>query len=74
MQVGTPKVFVSHGVHDGVLPVSCSRSRCVPTLKRMGLDPYYIEFDGPHAVPLGIALTALKWMVDGPNQTGSAIG
>jgi len=48
---GTPKVFISHGVHDEVLPIGpCSR-RIVPALEKAGYDVEYQEFDGGHLVP-----------------------
>jgi len=47
----TPRVFISHGVHDEVLPIDpCSR-RIVPALRRAGYDVDYHEFDGGHFVP-----------------------
>jgi phospholipase/carboxylesterase len=47
----TPKVFVSHGIRDEVLPIDpCSR-RIVPALQRAGYDVEYREFDGGHVVP-----------------------
>ena len=50
-QADTPRIFVSHGVHDEVLPIDpCSR-RLVPLLKRAGYPVDYREFDGGHAVP-----------------------
>jgi phospholipase/carboxylesterase len=48
---GSPKIFVSHGVDDRVLPIDpCSR-RLVPALQRAGYDVDYHEFDGGHVVP-----------------------
>lgn len=47
----TPRIFVSHGIHDEVLPIDpCSR-RIVPALRRAGYDVEYHEFDGGHGVP-----------------------
>jgi phospholipase/carboxylesterase len=47
----TPKIFVSHGIHDEVLPIGpCSR-RIVPALEKAGYDVEYREFDGGHVVP-----------------------
>jgi phospholipase/carboxylesterase len=47
----TPRIFISHGVHDEVLPIApCSR-RIVPALRRAGYDVDYHEFDGGHVVP-----------------------
>jgi phospholipase/carboxylesterase len=58
---GKPRIYVSHGTRDTVLPIdSCSR-RLVPRLKGAGYDVRYHEFDGPHTVPEGIAREALDW-------------
>ena len=60
-QVGSPRIFVSHGTRDGWLPIeSCSR-RVVPRLKGAGYEVSYREFDGPHVVPLGIGREAAGW-------------
>ncbi|MDP9396940.1 MAG: phospholipase [Actinomycetota bacterium] len=60
---GSPRIFVSHGVHDAVLPIDrCSR-RLVPALQRAGYDVTYREFDGPHVVPPEIADEAVGWLV-----------
>jgi phospholipase/carboxylesterase len=49
--VGRPRVYVSHGTADRVLPIDrCSR-RLVPELQRAGYDVTYEEFDGGHVVP-----------------------
>ena len=58
---GSPRLFVSHGVHDNVLPIDrCSR-RIVPQLEREGYEVRYHEFDGPHTVPESAAREALEW-------------
>jgi phospholipase/carboxylesterase len=60
-QVGSPRIFVSHGTHDGWLPIdSCSR-RIVPQLERAGYEVRYHEFEGGHVVPSGIAREAASW-------------
>jgi predicted esterase len=59
---GRPQVFVSHGVHDGVLPIDeCSR-RIVPQLEDGGYDVTYTEFDGGHRVPWAVAGRAAEWL------------
>jgi len=62
---GRPRVFVSHGVHDPVLPIErCSR-RLVPGLRQAGYDVTYEEFDGGHVVTPAIARRALRWLDSG---------
>jgi phospholipase/carboxylesterase len=58
---GSPRLFISHGTGDQVLPVEpCSR-RLVPPLRRDGYAVRYREFDGPHTVPPAIAREAVEW-------------
>jgi phospholipase/carboxylesterase len=62
---GRPRVFVSHGIGDPVLPVdACSRT-IVPRLRRSGLEVEYLEFDGGHTVPSELAAAALRWFLPG---------
>jgi len=57
-----PRLFISHGTRDQILPIDqCSR-RIVPLLERERYDVEYREFDGPHAVPPNIAKDAVAWM------------
>jgi predicted esterase len=57
-----PKMFVSHGTRDQILPIDqCSR-RIVPELQRARYEVQYREFDGPHTVPPDIAKEAISWM------------
>jgi predicted esterase len=49
-RTGTPRVFVTHGTRDAVLPVACSR-RIVPALRQAGYDVSYREFEGGHELP-----------------------
>lgn len=62
---GKPRVFVSHGTRDDVLPIDrCSRV-LVPRLRRFGYDVTYVEFEGSHTVPPDIAARALSWWLSG---------
>ncbi len=62
-QEGRPRLYVSHGTRDAVLPIErCSR-RLVPQLQRGGYDVTYREFDGPHTVPPEIAAEAQAWFL-----------
>jgi phospholipase/carboxylesterase len=61
VQRGNPRVFISHGANDTVLPIDkCSR-RIVPQLKRAGYEVSYREFEGGHSVPSDIAQEAAHW-------------
>jgi len=59
--VGKPRVFVSHGRQDTVLPVQNSREDIVPGLRSDGYDVTYVEFDGGHQVPAAVGDSALDW-------------
>ena len=60
-QVGEPRLFISHGTRDSVLPIDpCSR-KIVPQVRGAGYDVVYREFDGPHTIPPAIIDSALEW-------------
>jgi len=60
---GRPRIFISHGRKDDILPIeNCSR-RIVPALEDAGYGVTDKEFDGPHTVPEAIAQDAFKWFV-----------
>ena len=62
-----PRLFISHGTRDQILPIDqCSR-RIVPQLERARYAVQYREFDGPHAVPPDIAKAAIAWMSAAPS-------
>jgi predicted esterase len=60
-QVGRPRIFVSHGTRDAVLPIDVCSRRIVPQLEKASYDVTYIEFDGPHTAPPRVARQALDW-------------
>ncbi|WP_197094565.1 alpha/beta hydrolase [Microvirga massiliensis] len=58
-QDGQPRIFISHGINDQVLPVDrCSR-RLAPVLRKRGYSLDYREFDGGHTVPLEMVSAAI---------------
>ncbi|MDQ4094517.1 MAG: hypothetical protein M3143_14345 [Actinomycetota bacterium] len=68
VQHGTPRLFISHGTNDKVLPVNdCSR-RIVPRLEQAGYPVTYVEFDGPHTVPAEVVEQAGSWLAAAPSQ------
>jgi phospholipase/carboxylesterase len=58
---GAPRIFVSHGVRDRVLPIDACSRRLVPRLRAAGYDIEYHELDAAHAVPAAIARAAVAW-------------
>jgi phospholipase/carboxylesterase len=58
---GSPRIFVSHGRHDKVLPIDLCSRRIVPRLGRAGYDVQYREFDGGHTISPETALEAVGW-------------
>jgi phospholipase/carboxylesterase len=59
---GSPRIFVSHGTGDEILPIQNTSRRLVPLLKRSGYDVLYREFDGPHTIPPPVTTAAFKWL------------
>ena len=60
---GKPRVFVSHGRQDGVLPIDGASRKIVPGLRSSGYDVTYVEFDGGHTVPSAVSDQAVTWML-----------
>ncbi len=57
---GRPRVFVSHGTDDPILPIDrCSRV-IVPGLRTRGYDVTFREFPGGHEVPDAIAREGMQ--------------
>ena len=59
---GMPRIFVSHGTDDTVLPIDRTSRRIVPALEAEGYDVTYREFAGPHTVPPDVARAAVEWL------------
>jgi phospholipase/carboxylesterase len=68
---GEPRIFVSHGRSDPILPIdACSRS-FVPSMREAGYEVYFREFEGGHTVPPPISDAAVRWWLDGaPSPAG----
>ena len=59
---GRPRLFVSHGTRDRVLPIDACSRRLVPELRQTGYQLRYREFDGEHALPAAIVRDAVAWL------------
>ena len=60
---GKPRVFVSHGTQDQVLPIDATSRVITPELKAEGYNVLYREFDGPHRVLPEIVREESEWFV-----------
>jgi predicted esterase len=59
---GRPKVFVSHGTRDHILPIDRTSRVVVPWLRRQGYQVEYYEFEGPHRVQDDALAHAMSWL------------
>jgi phospholipase/carboxylesterase len=64
MTRGRPRVFISHGDDDRVLPIDRYSRRLVQVLRRSDYDVAYEEFHGGHQVPDDIVRRASAWLPD----------
>lgn len=61
---GKPKIFISHGTNDRVLPIDrCSRA-IVPVLEARGYQVTFREFSGGHEIPATVRAEAFGWMAE----------
>ena len=58
---GKPKVFITHGTRDTVLPIEQTSRQIVPQLRSAGYDVEYHEFDGGHGVTPDLLSRAVTW-------------
>lgn len=59
---GKPRIFISHGTHDRILPVDRCGRRIAGALKARGFEVNYREFDGGHEIPTEIAREGLQFV------------
>lgn len=59
---GRPRVFISHGTHDRILPIDSCGRRIAASLIARGYDVTFREFDGGHEIPADVAREGLKWI------------
>lgn len=63
---GKPRIFISHGTDDGVMPIDDTSRRFVPRLRGLGYDVAYREYAGRHAVPDAVVSEAFAWTYGAP--------
>ena len=64
-RLGRPRIFISHGTNDRILPIDNCGRRLAALLVSTGYDVEFHEFTGPHTVPPDMARAAMRWMGDG---------
>ena len=60
---GKPRIFISHGTSDPIMPIDDTSRKFVPKLKSLGYDVTYREYDGRHAPSPPIVREAFEWFV-----------
>ena len=59
---GNPRIFISHGRADNVLPIEETSGRFVPALRKAGYTVEFDQFDGGHEAPLAVVNRAISWL------------
>jgi predicted esterase len=59
---GKPRIFISHGTRDHILPIDRCGRRIASELKGQGYDVTFREFDGNHEVPQDISRAGLAYV------------
>ena len=65
-QVGRPRVWLSHGRADAVLPIGRCGRRVARQLEGAGHQVHYEEFAGGHVVPPALVEQAVGWWLGAP--------
>ena len=61
---GAPKIWISHGTKDEVLPIETTSHRLAPALTRSGFRVRFTEFDGGHEAPRWLTTAAIDWWLE----------
>ena len=60
---GKPRLFISHGLSDPIMPIEVTSRRFVPRLKGLGYDVTYRDYEGRHGVTQAIVREAFEWFL-----------
>jgi phospholipase/carboxylesterase len=60
---GKPKIFISHGIADHVMPIDQTSRQFVPKLKSLGYDVTYREYEGRHTPSSPVVREAFEWFL-----------
>lgn len=59
---GKPRIFISHGTKDHILPIDRCGRRIAAALKGQSYDVTFREFDGKHEIPADVAREGLSFV------------
>jgi phospholipase/carboxylesterase len=60
---GKPKIFISHGLSDPIMPIDVTSRKFVPRLKGLGYDVTYREYEGRHGVTPAVVREGFEWFL-----------
>lgn len=60
---GKPRIFISHGTSDPIMPIDVTSRTFVPKLKGLGYDVTYREYEGRHSPSPPVVREAFEWFV-----------
>jgi phospholipase/carboxylesterase len=60
---GKPKIFISHGLSDPVMPIDITSRKFVARLKGLGYDVTFREYEGRHGVPPAVVREGFEWFL-----------
>jgi phospholipase/carboxylesterase len=67
---GKPRIFLTHGTGDRILPINQTSRQIVPILTAANYDLTYREFEGGHTIRLDDMRDAFAWFLGGRRQSG----
>jgi phospholipase/carboxylesterase len=59
---GKPRFFISHGMHDHILPIESCGRYIAARLQFLGYDVTFRQFEGDHEIPAAIAREGLSFV------------
>jgi phospholipase/carboxylesterase len=60
---GKPRIFISHGLSDPIMPIEITSRTFVPRLKKLGYDVTFREYEGRHGVPPAVVREGFEWFL-----------